>query len=271
MSYSYSFSQYPTKQVDELWEKLFSDELMGYRMKDADRVEAELREAERLPFLKSDTSDFEIRRMKMQERERYDALVENGERVYRLKAELRTLNGLREAIVDVANAILFIERDGREKVLEKVTALSDAMVQLVGKECQSFGESTRDNDYRFLDQLYERVTGTFLTEVKRELTTQDWVAFFRSLSKELILEELNKMYAEDHIPAERQAEARGWYTDLLFRVRDMLKECLEKGWDLHSYVEYWCMDTQELFWEESMRKRHEMYTDRVIKAFPDFG
>ncbi len=177
MSAHYTCTQYPTREVNEMWEKIFTGkmaEVIG---------SAELETAlEALEFV-----------MQAVPRDRTEGI---------------------EAVADVTNAI---ER-------------------MVGNECFGFDGSVKDVEYVFLEELYKKVMGTQLSD-QLEVTTPEWILFFRKVTKEQILQALAREFG-DRVPVAEQEKERMVYLKLLFEVRDSLKECMERKWDLFFTMEY---------------------------------
>lgn len=260
MSYYYSFDQYPAKQLDELWDAFMQGTLTTRIDARLARLEAEQREVETLPMV-SKATFYEDRAEWMRCRENSGLLST----ILRRKEELEEL---KKSIVK-SEELLRTTRDKR-KIKQVLTVvmeeLNKGLTTTFLPECTGYSESAREWDFLFLKQVFETVTGKDLDRLKEIPATEEWKGFFQALTPDVLTKELGIFFKEQAIPVADQWVVRNQCFDLLIIVRNMLKTCLEREWELIFWSEYWSSDLHEKAIKERSQKRVQRFFDKMSSS-----
>lgn len=254
MSYSFSFDQYPTKDFDELLESFIDGKLSTRVDEVLARIATEEKEAETLTTIPKATF-YEDREAWIQcERNKFTQADIQGRKL--------RWSEIKEQIAE-SETLLRSTRD--KKKLRQITAsfikifIDTAGLAFV-PDCTGYSESARDQDYRFLVQLFNKVMHIDLDEGKTMPTTEQWKTFFLALKPDLLAEEFQQFFIEMKVREEEQEIMRQFCLKLLFTVRDLLKTCLQRGWDLHFFSEFGERDLRE----KALKEKQKMYIQRLI-------
>ena len=246
MSYSYTISQYPTKELNDLWDA-FVDGTLATRVDDEVALLAvEEARVNSLPMV-SDKTFYEDR----------EAFIEcDRNRVARLLVQDRKSNWeefqkkLAEANAELAGTkdkkkIATIGRAFMEK-------LRESLQTLFVLDCSGYSESCKDQDYWFLRHLYASVHGDDLDGLNSVPATEKWVAVFRALRPEFATEQLQTFMGEQGVQEAEREETKQRCLRLVVVVRNLLKKCLDRGWDLIFSSEFWGGDEKVAAYEKSL-------------------
>ena len=82
--------------------------------------------------------------------------------------------------------------------------------------------------------------------------TEKWVAVFRALKPEFATEQLQAFMDEQGIQEPEREETKQRCLRLVVIVRNLLKKCLDRGWDLIFTSEFWGGDEKVAAYEKSL-------------------
>lgn len=246
MSYDFSFSQFPTKEFSELWDGFAHGRLSEHIEKKIIEAQQKQEELLKLPRFSRKTY-YEDRDEWVRCQKNYEAAKINEEHIgdwQRLKKTiakkeelLRNAKTKKEIQRVVKNTLeIFMELFGKNNPYEPRILFID--------DCDGYSDSARGNGYTFLRQLYYRVHGVHLDSVKEMPTNEQWYAMFQALKPEFVEKELGVFFANEHIPEAEHKNARKECLHLLHTVKDLLKGCLDRKWDLWFSSEFQATDLE---------------------------
>jgi hypothetical protein len=263
MSYSYSFTQYPEKDFDELVEEFMNGKLSA-RVNDVlANIDVQEKEAAKLNTFSKATF--------YEDREAWIQCERNRWAQEAIQSEKRRWIEIQTRISESEQSL----RNTRDKRKLKqiatsfVTMLTDIAVpdEAIGlafiPDCTSIFESARDRDYCFLVQLFKSIMHLELDGMKAMPTNEQWKSFVLALKSNVLKEEFQKFCIEERISEEEREPMHQYCLKLLFQVKDMLKTCLLRGWVLLFSSEYWNSDLRE----KVLKEKRKIYIQRIVDRF----
>ncbi len=245
MSYYYTFSQYPTKDLRDLWDA-FVDGTLASRV-DEEVALLAVEEARLHAIPRSYKTLYEDKEAFIQDERNHAAWVLVRDRKYHWKE-------FQEKLAE-AESSLSATRD-KKKIAQIGRAfmetLRESLCTLFIRDAGGYSESCRDQDYAFLCQLYETIHGKHPDSLRSIPTTDQWVAVFRALKPEFATDQLRAFMESESVPEEKRLETEQRCLKLVVLVRNLLKQCLDRGWDLVFTSEYWGGDETVGKYEKSL-------------------
>lgn len=251
MSYYYSFDQYPTKDLDDLWESFLNGTVN-------ERIDAELatlKEEEASAALLPTVSKATF----YEDREAWIQCEKNGVLQSNVRGRKANFENLKK---QVRESTELVKNETDEKKLKKLAAaLEDALLSSLQRrlirDTSGYSESARDTDFRFFHQAFQVVMGIDLDESKVRITTEQWKTFFQALKPDFVEQQFKEFFQDQVIQEDRQENEKRACLNLLYTVRDLLRTCLQRGWDLAFMSELWEKDWNEKFLKEQEKRRIE--------------
>ncbi|MBM3204811.1 hypothetical protein FJZ48_02420 [Candidatus Uhrbacteria bacterium] len=252
MSYSFSFEQYPVKEIDEFWQEFINGKFVLRIDQGLRHAKETTAEAEKMP-MGSQATFYE-------NREEWIQGQKNLENVQRARFQEQLWEEFRKQTEEVEHE-LSLTKD-KKKWESLATAymelFSEAIKRFFIPECDGYSESARDLDYRFLAHLFQAVNNKELDDVEIMPTTEQWKQFFLELKSDFVEKEFQAFCEEQRIPKEEQEALKTFCLKLLFIVRDFLRTCLQRGWELHFESEYWNREDSD--------RRKKQHQKQLIQA-----
>lgn len=103
---------------------------------------------------------------------------------------------------------------------------------LLVEGCAYFSEDARSNAYFFLRHLFLQVHHLDLDETKESPTLTQWHELYQTLKPTFFEKAFTEFCAKEHILLVDQERTRRECLELLFAIKDLVKTCIEKDWDL---------------------------------------
>ena len=237
MSYSYAFSQFPTKDFNDLWDAFVNGTLASRVDGEVALLAAEEERVNALPMF-SEKTFYEDREAFIQVEKNRAARLLVQDRKWKWE-EFRKKLAETELALSATKDKKKIATIGRA-FLE---TLREALLTLFVRDTYGYSESCKDQDYQFLGQLYREVHGEHLDGLKSIPSTETWVAVFRALKPEFATEQLRRFMNGENVPEDEREETKQRCLRLVVIVRNLLRTCLDRGWDLIFTSEFWDVDT----------------------------
>lgn len=247
MSYSFSFSQFPTKEFHELWGEFVEGNLSARIEEKIDALkkeEATLENTYTLPR----TTFYENREEWM----RREKIRERGQLI---ASHIASWESIKKAFAEDRAKLDVLTN--KKDILDTVRISSERFMSLFGttnpiypqplfvSECDGYSETAKGMDYLFLKRLFSRVQGKELDGLNVMPTTEEWHAFYKHLEPDFVRGEFKAFFDEEGVPEHARSEAEKECLHLLFIVRGLLKGCLKNEWDLWFYSEFQTTDIEE--------------------------
>ncbi len=247
MSYSFSFTQFPTKEFNELWDDFVRgkmSEKIGEKILELQNKQEELLKLPRF----SQKTFYEDREEWVRCQKNFEAAKLNEEQV----------GSWQSLKITIAEQESYLQQATSEKEIRKI--VRDALeifMGLFGKDnayaprilfvadCDTYSDSAKGNGYAFLQQLYRRVHGVNLEDIKEMPTNEQWYTLFQALKPEFVEAELSTLFAEIHVSKAEYEDTRTECLQFLHILKGLLKGCLDRKWDLWFSSEFQAIDLEE--------------------------
>lgn len=175
-------------------------------------------------------------------------------------------NALHEQMVELEVAFQqATSKAAAEKVAKTSAELFQRLERKLIPDCLGYGESARSLEYRFVAQLFEHVIGEDLDSLKTVPTLETWYNFYQGLKPEVVNEQFALLYDAHRIPPEEQEDTKKYCLHMLHEIRNLVKKCREREWDL-LFVSEFGRYTMDERWIKSWWK--EKIATAVAKRFP---
>lgn len=246
MSYYYTFSQFPTKDFKDLWDAFVDGTLASRVDEEVALLAAEEERVNALP-MSPDRSFYEDREAFIQVEKNRAARLLVQDRKWKWEEFQKQLAEAESALAATRDKkkIATIGRAFME-------TLRKSLLTLFVRDTYGYSESCKDQDYWFLRQLYQSVHGEELDGLKSIPSTETWVAVFRALKPEFATDQLRRFMDGENVLEEEREETKQRCLKLVVIVRNLLKKCLDRGWDLVFTSEFWAGDEKERAYEKSL-------------------
>lgn len=261
MSYSFSFQQFPTKEFEELWRCFLTGNLSQKIKEQIEKLEKEQE------LIKDRQKDFppgtwETHREEWTlHRKDGDRSLQNRDHVDNWKRIQKRMEAHARSLKETKSAL------GKEKIIKKVI---EEFLPLFGeqnpyaprilfvKDCIRFSDSARSNAYIFLKQLFLKVRHQDLEKMKTMPKLEEWIELYNALVPTFFEKEFMLFCREEGVSEQDQERVRNECLELLFSIKDLIKNCREKGWDLWFSSEFQNTDLE--------KKQRKLLAEKCLDA-----
>lgn len=268
LHYSFSFTQFPIKEFNELWDEFVHGKLSERIEKKIIELQQKHEELVKLP--QSTQKTF------YEDRDEWVQCQKNRETTQLTEKYRDDWKKLKETFVKQESSLQDATSEKDIQAIVKETF--EIFMKLFGRntlfapstlfveDCHGYGDSAKGNGYAFLQHLYHKVHDTDLSGLNAMPTNEQWYTMFQALKPDFIEAEFVTFFANEHIREEEERkDARKESLELLHIIKGLLKECLDRKWELWFTCEFQTVDVE-------MKRRKALEKEcaqKIISTLPN--
>lgn len=230
MSYNFSLTQFPTKEFYALWNDLLSGKL--YELIDKRIEELEKQQT----HVDSPKGTWETNNKE------WVAYRKHGDASLIRQDYIASWKNLKKTIQEQLKRLEQSKSDRDKKDIIKECL--ETFEKLFGEQnpyaprilliegCAHLSEDARSNAYFFLRYLFLQVHHLDLDKTKESPTLTQWHELYQALKPTFFEEEFSSFCTHERFSANDQERIHKECLKLLFEIKDLVKTCVEKDWDL---------------------------------------
>lgn len=230
MSYSFSLTQFPTKEFYALWSDLLSGKLYEFIDKKIEELEKQQTHVDS-PKGTWETNNAEW----VAYRKQSDARLMRQGFIWSWENLKKTIQEQLKKLEQSKN-----DRDKKDIIKECLETFEKLFGEqniyapriLLVEGCAHFSEDARSNAYFFLRYLFLQIHHLDLDETKASPTLAQWHELYQALKAPFFEKAFTEFCEKEYILPVDQERTRRECLELLFAIKDLVKTCIEKDWDL---------------------------------------